>query len=670
MHRLLLATLLALLACTSGFRHAPAALGAPVGQPATTIVLVAGDAASVAAVPAALEDAAAAGRPAAGVCLSLDALAAADDQQRRQIEARLRPALTASGLPVCLLVRPTGSEALPDDPSALAGKVSRARTALGPDLPVAALRLDLSERPVSPEAAAAATRTVGRLARELTTTRQLQVVVGPFDGVDAERPAGRSGYLRALGRWFDGWHPDGEPPADVASVALRPDRLPPGLVALAQDWLHGRGLTPAVQLDATTDAADRAVRPLLLAGGTAASVALTLPSVEPTGGLKRVIPGLTRALQAALLPRLELRAAPELALPGLARNDLLDEPADRFPADSNSPVHWRGDELYVFTSVGWPRLGGGPSLEQLSAGSRVVIHGEHDGDQISGMRWIEATYRAADGTLYGWYHEEPSGVCGDDPSLPDPLFDGQQRLPLGQQMPVRQSQERGPALTAPRIGALLSEDDGEHWRDLGIVLEAPSWDGACSTANRYFAGGVGDFSVLADREERYLYVLYTSFDPEIEQQGIGVARISRADLGQPVERVWLWTGDDWRAPGLGGRGAMVYPVTVDWHRADANGFWGPTVHWNTYLQRYAVVLNRAGDAEWSQAGAYVAFADRLDDPLSWTVPQRFRQGGDWYAQLIGTDAARRETDKLIGRRARYFERGLSQLEAIFHRPGE
>ena len=84
-------------------------------------------------------------------------------------------------------------------------------------------------------------------------------------------------------------------------------------------------------------------------------------------------------------------------------------------------------------------------------------------------RWIEATWLARDGTLYGWYHNEPKGLCLD--SKPICLTSG--------------------TLTVPRIGAVRSRDRGLTWEELGIVLEAPAEWVDCKALNGFFAGGIG-----------------------------------------------------------------------------------------------------------------------------------------------------------------------------------
>jgi hypothetical protein len=84
--------------------------------------------------------------------------------------------------------------------------------------------------------------------------------------------------------------------------------------------------------------------------------------------------------------------------------------------------------------------------------------------------WIEAAFLDDDQRLWAWYHHEPGGLCA------------------------------GSSLTAPKIGALVSEDGGRTFRDLGIVLE----DGhpiRCDSKNGFFAGGHGDFSVIRNRDK-------------------------------------------------------------------------------------------------------------------------------------------------------------------------
>src|SRR5438046_7378391 len=103
------------------------------------------------------------------------------------------------------------------------------------------------------------------------------------------------------------------------------------------------------------------------------------------------------------------------------------------------PAHWDGDRLYLFNSAPEPWRSSGNSVFDL--GQAVLTRYQN---KANGGRWIEATYKDDDGTLYGWYHNEPHPVC-----------------------PARE------ALTAPRIGAALSHENVAKWQARAFVLQAP-----------------------------------------------------------------------------------------------------------------------------------------------------------------------------------------------------
>jgi hypothetical protein len=336
------------------------------------------------------------------------------------------------------------------------------------------------------------------------------------------------------------------------------------------------------------------------------------------------------------LPIIELREAALVSLPGG-----VDGSGRILSIDSNSPTEWDSyGNLFVFTSSQWPYRSSGPNLFGLSwPAQRVSITPRAD---VSGGQWIEATYRNYDGTLYGWYHNEPPGLCGS-----------------------------GSRLTAPRIGALVSRDDGLTWQDLGIVLEAPAGSLDCGTRNYFFAGGNGDFSVILDQSGQYFYFFISTYHRQFNEQGVAVARMSFDDRDNPTGKVWKWHNGGWNEPGLGGRVTTTFPALIDWRRDNANAFWGPSVHFNTYLETYVMLLNHAVDRNWSQEGVYISFNSNLEDPLGWSAPQRlpiYQQPGQplgWYPQVIGIDGG--ETDKLAGQTARLFISGRSLWEITFTR---
>jgi len=203
------------------------------------------------------------------------------------------------------------------------------------------------------------------------------------------------------------------------------------------------------------------------------------------------------------------------------------------------------------------------------------------------------------------------------------------------------------------------------------VLDAPPQTLRCDTPNKYFAGGHGDFCALLDRRGRYLYFFISTYAGGPEAQGVAMARMRWTDRDTPVGKAWKWTGQGWTEPGLGGRPTPFLRVGRDWHTPNADAFWGPSVHWNTHLRQYVMLLNRAKDSHWTQEGVYVSFNRDLANPRGWTIPIKIlgSLGPDqWYPQVVGLGAAQRETDKLAGARARLFVRGQSHWEIAFHRP--
>ena len=334
-----------------------------------------------------------------------------------------------------------------------------------------------------------------------------------------------------------------------------------------------------------------------------------------------------------------IRPAPRLVLPGVVHGSADPNlPAD---LDCSSPAHWDGDTMYMFFSTGHPFRSSGSDLFRLSLPSKRVSFDNEAGWTMGG-RWIESTYKADDGRLYMWYHNEP---------------------------------HLSPDRTAPRIGQMVSSDNGLTWRDLGIILEAPPGSNNLESVNKYFVGGNGDFAVVADSQKKYFYFFISTYHKDIAQQGVSIARMAYQDLARPAGKVFKWYNGRWDEPGIGGSVTPIFPVNVDWHLEGVNAFWGPSIHWNTYLNMWVMFLNRAKDKNWAQEGIYISFNQDLSAPSRWTKPVKLLDAGElekskWYPQVVGTNAAKRETDKLAGRTARLFVAGLSKWEIVFRKPGE
>jgi len=300
--------------------------------------------------------------------------------------------------------------------------------------------------------------------------------------------------------------------------------------------------------------------------------------------------------------------------------------------DSNSPAFWDGDNFYLFNSAGGLiKRSVGASLEMLSSTETTRFNALSN--RVN--HWMEAVWKTSDGMLWGWYHAEPwDSVC---PNL----------SPLGR------------ILTAPQIGAAVSSNNGLTWTDLGIIIRADVTTLVCETANGYFSGGVGDLSVMLDERQEYLYIFFGTYSGDVGEQGVSVARMKWSDRSFPVGTVWRWHDGSWSSPGLDGRSTPAFPATVDWNLPDANAYWGPSIHWNSYLRRYVVLLNRTKNANYEEEGIYISYSTSLSDPQSWTIPRKIMDRGTWYPQVIGI------SDKLVDQTARFFDGGVSDYEIVF-----
>jgi len=306
-----------------------------------------------------------------------------------------------------------------------------------------------------------------------------------------------------------------------------------------------------------------------------------------------------------------LRPAPPVEFPGII--------------DSNSPAYWRDGTRYLFNSYQAPIRMEADSNLRFQRVRSVLINGTNQ------FRWIEAVWTGEDGKVYAWYHREGIIQCGGTP------------------------------MAMPEIGALVSTD-GANFEDLGVVLrsgDAPD----CNIGNQYFVGGHGDFSVIPDRSGRFLYFVFTNYGGPLERQGIALARMAIADRDKPAGAVWKYRDGGWSAPGLGGAVHPIFAAAKPWNGEAPHAFWGPSIHWNTAINKYVILMSEAIDFDWSQGGAYLTFADDIADPTRWTQPIKLMDPPGWYPQVLGYGDG--ETDSVAGGQARLFISGYSAWDLIF-----
>ncbi len=90
-------------------------------------------------------------------------------------------------------------------------------------------------------------------------------------------------------------------------------------------------------------------------------------------------------------------------------------------------------------------------------------------------------------------------------------------------------------------------------------------------------------------------------------------------------------------------GKLTFPPTTccehcgSWQVEDTDSYWGPAVHWNTYLESWVMLLNRSCcTAGFPQEGIYAAFNPDLANPNAWSRPRRIPRNAGWYPQIMGT----------------------------------
>jgi len=349
---------------------------------------------------------------------------------------------------------------------------------------------------------------------------------------------------------------------------------------------------------------------------------------------------------AAPLPTFAVTPAERIAFPGGHNPNRGRD----FTADCCSPLFWNGDTLHVINSWERPWVGSGPDLFHLKRGAAATIDPRLEGLWL----WLESVWRDEDGTLYGWMHNEFPGVCSQEARTGMPA-----------------AAPGYPVLS--RIAAVRSKDNGRTWESLGFIFDGRPKEIRCDTKGPWYAGGVGDFGVIADREQEYFCIFFSSFAPDVAEQGMCMARYRVKDRDDPVGKVRIWHEGRWDQPAVGGgRVTPLLPIEGDIHREDGHIFWGASVHWNTHLERHVMVINRTRNSRWDTEGQYILFSGDLADPRSWSRPERLIDpklvGKGWYVQVVGTGKG--ETDTLASGKARLFIDGESKWEITFEKPGE
>lgn len=309
-------------------------------------------------------------------------------------------------------------------------------------------------------------------------------------------------------------------------------------------------------------------------------------------------------------------------------------PAERFEIpgglDSNSPYFWTQKngqwQLRLFSSA-WDTQAAhtrnsvlvGTDIRNLVVESIDVGMGSR-----KSLHWIEGIFPKSNGELLGWYHSEYEQQCGSGTPNPDGY------APQGKRV--------------PKVGHMISRDDGKTWVDQGIVVRAARDTHDCTkTKSVFFAGGLGDPWVVPDQDGKYFYMFYGHYvSKPSDRQGISVARIARADLENQKDKWFKFRKENgWSNKGRGGDSAPIFsledPINHGFLDEKPNGFWGPAVYFDRKAKTYFMLMSLTKDREsWGSEGYYISFNKDLSKPNDWTQPERLSVPGErgWYPQLV------------------------------------
>lgn len=248
----------------------------------------------------------------------------------------------------------------------------------------------------------------------------------------------------------------------------------------------------------------------------------------------------------------------------------------------------------IFTVGNFSVLAEGTNLDQITRSSTVLVKGG-PGSFDNGYAGIRGVYYHTDGNLYGYYHaEDHEGL----PTIPGtggvPVFYGS-------------------------IAVVRSQDNGYHWQKMGQILTSP----LPKDISNPQCQGVGEISIVRDRQKPYLYAYYTDRSM-IDSRGLAIC-IARADVSDPakppVAGYWKkYFNGDFTEQGLAG---LDTPIISFRHRNADAGI--PHVTYSEYLGQYVMVFNVYSHAEYLNlghpeiGGIYISYSK---DCIHWSEPEQ------------------------------------------------
>lgn len=240
----------------------------------------------------------------------------------------------------------------------------------------------------------------------------------------------------------------------------------------------------------------------------------------------------------------------------------------------------------------------------------------------NGGAWIYSVFRHSGSELIGFYHAEDHEFKSDPAST---------------------------FIAWKSVALALSHDNGQTWQKMGPILtshqakpDRPTW------------GGNGDFCVVRDAKNARWICYY--------QEHILCMAVSYDPQGRPGTWFKFFNGS-FSEPGLGGRNNSIPGLE---NYAGGN----PSVHFNTYLQKWVMVWHTWDSTSPHPASFWLATSRDL---LHWEKPRVLLVPPDslriWYPTILG-----QESDVLAGKTAwlcyARFKRGEQSNREFVARPIE
>lgn len=300
---------------------------------------------------------------------------------------------------------------------------------------------------------------------------------------------------------------------------------------------------------------------------------------------------------------------------------------------------------------------------------------------LHGAVWFETIYQdkkdATGKTLYAVYHNENYPA-----TLPYITTTGEGYIDKKWPQGLTDSTS---AAAVCRIGIMKSIDGGHSWENKGRFIEdlQPRMILKPHNTSLTFGGGVGDPSAVVSGDHLYLfYGEYgykgsydsASYNPETEWSGqcISIARISLADLDDPVGKAKRWDGKTFGAT-YNGLGEPVKSIQIPMQdgggpasKAGSKFHWGPSVSWNTYLNCWVMMMAMSEGVKWEGGSIWISYnlnkdLGEGDHAQQWSKPKMLLSKPEhiiWYPSLQPTnnafDIENKNTCLQLGQEARLF----------------